>query len=415
MRRLLLASLTAILSLRVGQSRALGNNDSTGWIWSEGRGGKLAAASMDLDQWGASIAGINIAEVFADVHGGADTATFSDDLFALEGNLELGPAAGWPHALVHASAFLVRGRGISGAALGSNLLTVSNIEAEPDTRLHELWLEQLLLHRTISIRVGQMAADAEFAVGGLSAAFLNGSHGWPALLAADLPGGGPAYPLASPAARVAWLPSAQFAFATGVYSNVRDPQGTTFPLGTGALILVEGRCSLTVNSLPASLSMGYWHDRGNRDITNSTAQGTASQRRQSGYYFMIDRTLAQPGHMAVSAYSRAFLAGRGSAVSRFFDAGIELVGLLSAQHQDMLGAALALAIPGTKVSQFDPRQSRRRQMDLELTYSVRMQDAWTLQPDMQYVLRPGIRTDANGGQSPIQDALIIGLRIAYEF
>lgn len=416
MRKLLLVSLATILGLRIEPSKALGSNDATGWIWSEGRGGRLALAAMDLSRWGASLAGINIGEVFADVRGGADAATGGDDLLGLEGNLELGTFAGWPHALAHASAFLVCGRGISGAALDSNLLTLSNIEAEPGARLHELWLEQLLLHRTISIRVGQMAADSEFAVNSLSAAFLNGSHGWPALLAADLPEGGPAYPLASPAARIAWLPSAHFAFAAGVYGNVRDAHGTSFPLGTGALVMMEGRYSFTFKSLPTSFSLGYWHDSGDRRITAAGARDTASQPREgAGYYFILNRTLAQKGHMALSAFARGFVAGPGNPVSRFFDAGLGLVGLHSDWHQDMLGLAVALAIPGARVDESDRPPNQQRQMDLELTYSVTMHDAWTLQPDFQYVLHPGVRTGANGGQSMIPDALVLGMRVAYEF
>lgn len=406
MRRLLLASFTAILAFRVGQSQALGNNDSTDWIWSEGRAGRLAAG-IDLSPWGARFAGINIAEAFSDIRGGKGPAGAGDDLLYFEGNLELDPLVGWSHALMHASAFLVRGRGISRAALDSNFLTVSNIEADPDTRLHELWLEQLLLHRTLSIRAGQMAADTEFAVSSVSSVFLNGSHGWPPLLAADLPGGGPAYPLPSPAARVAWLPSPRSAVAVGLYSNVRNPHGLAFPIGTGALLLVEGRYSSASGSVPASLSLGYWHDSGG---------GTVSKSRQSGYYCMIDRTLAQPDHMTLSAYGRGFIAdSREGALSKFFDAGIELTRVHADQSQDMLGAALALAVPGTNLNDSDSLQYRRRQMGLELTYSLRLRNAWTLQPDVQYLVHPGTRIDAGGSTSPIPDALIVGFRVSYEF
>lgn len=415
MRKLILASLAAIISLRTGALKAMGSNDATGWIWSEDRGGKLALAGMDLSRWGASFAGINIGEVFTDIHGGANPATVGEDLLGLEGNLELGPFAGWSHALAHVSAFLLCGRGISGTALGSNLLTVSNIEAEPGVRLHELWLEQLLLHRTISIRVGQMAADSEFAVSRFSAAFLNGSHGWPALLAADLPQGGPAYPLASPAARVAWLPSARLALAAGVYSNVRDGKGTSFRLGNGAVVMVEGRYSLAFSSLPAAFSLGYWHDSAGPGTSAAATRETGSQPRRSGYYFMLDRTLAQEGHTFLSAFARAFLADSANPVSRFFDAGVELVGLRSDRQQDTLGLGVALAFPGAKIDASAPPSNQRRQMDLELTYSVTLHEAWTLQPDLQYVLHPGIRTDANGGQSVIADALVLGMRLVYEF
>jgi porin len=413
-RRLLLASFAAILGFRVGQCRALGNNDSTGWIWSEGRAGRLAAG-IDLSPWGASFAGLNISELFADIHGGTDRATVGDDLSYLEGNFELGPVAGWSHALVHASALLVRGRGLSEAALDSNLLTVSNIETKTDTQLHELWLEQLLLHRTVSLRVGQLAADAEFAISPVSETFLNGSHGWPAILAANLPGGGPAYPLASPAARVAWLPSARFAFAAGVYSNAGSPHGTVFPFGTGALVMAESRYSFVSSLLPGSLSLGYWHDSGSQDSSVPAAQARLSESRQSGYYFMVDRAWEQPSHVTLSTYARGFIAdSRDRAVSRFFDTGIELARIYSDQRQDMLGVALALAVPGTELDPASPRD-QRRQLDLELTYSLRLYDAWTLQPDMQYLVHPGTRIDAIGRPSRIANALVAGLRVSYEF
>lgn len=260
-----------------------------------------------------------------------------------------------------------------------------------------------------------MAADSEFAVSRFSAVFLNGSHGWPALLTADLPEGGPAYPHASPAARVAWLPSAQFALAAGVYSNVRESGSTSFRLGTGAVVMLEGRYSFTFSSLPTSFSLGYWRTSGDPGISAAADRETAPQPRRSGYYFMLDRTLAHEGHMVLSAFARCFFADPANPVSRFFDAGVELTGLHADRHEDMLGVAVALASPGAKVGQSGAPPIRRRQMDLELTYSVTMHDAWTLQPDLQYVLYPGVRTDANGGQSAIADALVLGMRVTYEF
>jgi porin len=77
----------------------------------------------------------------------------------------------------------------------------------PATKLYKLWLEQSLFNKQLSVRVGQLAADGDFLVlEGVDEWFLDGSLGWPALLAFDLPNGGPEYPLATPGIRLLFTP-----------------------------------------------------------------------------------------------------------------------------------------------------------------------------------------------------------------
>ena len=45
------------------------------------------------------------------------------------------------------------GQGLTSHYLG-NLVTVSNIESRPGTRLFDLWVQQSLLDDTLSLRVG---------------------------------------------------------------------------------------------------------------------------------------------------------------------------------------------------------------------------------------------------------------------
>ena len=47
----------------------------------------------------------------------------------------------------------------------------------------------------LAVKVGQLAADTEFILSEGGGFFLNGTWGWPSITAADLPSGGPAYPL----------------------------------------------------------------------------------------------------------------------------------------------------------------------------------------------------------------------------
>ena len=79
-----------------------------------------------------------------------------------------------------------------------NLATISEIEALPDTRLYNAYFDQSFFNNALSIRVGQQAADVEFFDSQTDDLFINGTFGWPAIKATNLPAGGPAPPIAVP-------------------------------------------------------------------------------------------------------------------------------------------------------------------------------------------------------------------------
>jgi porin len=128
--------------------------------------------------------------------------------------------AGFEGLRFHASAFQNHGTGPSRYYVGS-LASVSGIEALPATRLHEAWLEQAFLDRTLSLRAGKLAADAEFLVSPSATVFLNTTFGWPMIAGADLPSGGPATPFATPGLRAKWNPSEATTLLLGLFNG--DP------------------------------------------------------------------------------------------------------------------------------------------------------------------------------------------------
>jgi porin len=71
-------------------------------------------------------------------------------------------------ATFYAAGFQISGRGLSRSAVG-NLLAISTIEALPSTRLHDLWPQQEVLDRRVSLRVGQITLDDEFYISQYSA------------------------------------------------------------------------------------------------------------------------------------------------------------------------------------------------------------------------------------------------------
>ena len=102
---------------------------------------------------------------------------------------------GWNGGLFNASALQIHGGDLSASHLDVlNLAT--GIEAEPATRLWELWYQQKF-GDVFDVKVGQQSLDQEFMISQNGAYFLNSAFGWPTLPSFDMPGGGPAYPLSA--------------------------------------------------------------------------------------------------------------------------------------------------------------------------------------------------------------------------
>src|SRR5579871_5159488 len=151
----------------------------------------------------------------------------------------------WSGATFHVNAYQIHGRGLSANDLGGNILTVSNIEAERTTRLFDLWLQQQVWGDLLSIRIGQLAADDEFVTSQYAGLFVNSSFGWPGIDAADLPSGGPAYPLSTPGLRAKVQATDQLSLMAAVFNGdpagpgpgnpqSRDASGTDFRVNDGA-------------------------------------------------------------------------------------------------------------------------------------------------------------------------------------
>ncbi len=126
------------------------------------------------------------------------------------------------------------------------------------------------------MKVGQLAADTEFLLTDGAPFFLNATLGWPAFAAADLPGGGPAYPLATPGVRVAVKPNDNLRLMVGVYNgDPEDPNctndnpqicnddGLDFRFNSPPLLMIEGAYKYNQDGqLPGNVKLGGWNHFG---------------------------------------------------------------------------------------------------------------------------------------------------------
>src|SRR4051812_13441596 len=184
--------------------------------------GDLWGARPALEKAGITFSLTYIGETLGNTAGGIRRGSIYEGRPATQNDGDPENLLGWSGATFHTNFYQIHGHGPSRFYLG-NLMPASGIEALPSTRLYELWLEQKLFNDKVALRVGQLAADTEFLVSQYSTLFVNATFGWPAITGVNLPSGGPAYPLATPAVRVKIAPTDEVSILAAVFNG--DPAG----------------------------------------------------------------------------------------------------------------------------------------------------------------------------------------------
>ena len=237
------------------------------------------------------------AEYFANVSGGVKRGgTYaglletgldidSEKLFGIKGN-EFHVSALYPH-------------GGSISEYSGDLSAVSNIDAYDTVRLFEIWVQQRFWRDRVSLRLGQLAADEEFAVAEHGAVFINSVLGWPPFYSMNTPA--PAYPVTALGARIDFQVAPEFLVRAAVFDG--DPgeepvnnHGTRVRLGSdeGALMAVEATYSPNVaeGGLGGSYKLGAWYHTGDfehqriddtgQSLSSGGSSGTPQRRAVTG-------------------------------------------------------------------------------------------------------------------------------------
>ena len=354
-------------------------------------------------------------------------------------------AIGWNGLTFFTNGYQIHGQSISALNLGV-LMPVSFIEALPSTRLFELWLQQELMGENLTLRVGQLSADSEFVISQGASAFVNGSWGWPSILGINLPDGGPAYPLAAPAARLAFNPNDTLGFLIGVFSGdpandcedlpqVCNPHGLDFPFSQ-PLLLYEGAIKYNQDEgeLAGTLKLGAWRYFGSfvpQSVGNNglpiglvPVPGVRAENVY-GFYAILDQMIYRlPGSgdpRGISVFGRYMTApSEGNMTENYWDAGVTFNGLLDARPHDMLGIGFSYIGVSSQIIDYSKEQGfpviPSFEGRLEISYTAQLMQGLTLQPDFQYFWNPGGHTgNPDDPAVATPNAAVFGLRTTVNY
>jgi porin len=392
-------------------------------------------------------------EVLRNTSGGYERTTHSQTQAILGVSLDTAPW-GWDGGRFYASGFAISGFGLTIDGVGS-LATISGVEAEHALRLFDLWFEQSFFGGRLSIRFGQQGADEEFLLNSGAEVFVDGDFGWPTLASIDLPSGGANYPLATPAVRIKWQPNSQFALLAAVFNGnpspdgFGDPQqtnrnGLDFRLDGGAFPIIEVQYTPVLNvfgmRLPAAYKLGAWYNTNRFLDQHRDAQGLSlANFNSTGFPAVHQGNWSIYGSVEQALWRGGGDSERGATlvlrlmsapddrnqVSMEADGGLLLHGLLPGRADDTFGLGFSWSKIGQAARGLDAdlvalglnRPVRSAEGLIEATYQARLTPWLQMQPDLQYIIRPGGGVPGGGGNisRPLGNSLIIGLRTVVKF
>ncbi|MET4197059.1 carbohydrate porin [Bradyrhizobium sp. LA6.12] len=398
-----------------------------------------------------------IADNIANVSGGVKRGAIHFGRLDLSVDSDLDKLVGWTGGRFYANAFVIYGQGLSRNYV-VNLATISEIEALPDQRLYNAYFEQSFFGDRLNIRAGQQAADVEFFDSQTDDLFINGTFGWPAIKASNLPAGGPAPPIAVPGIRVKAALTENITAFGAVFNGdpsgpgdqdpqLRDHHGLAFRVNDPPWVIGQVRFNYDIDiggrPLAGNFTPGAWKHYGSFDSQRFTAEGLsiadpggsgvpARLRGNYGIFAVIEQVLYRPPEVkdnstsasipGVTAFGRiAYSPPDRNLIDLYVDGGIGFVGFTPGRPLDRFGVAMAyMRISNTArnldidTQAFTGIQSpvRSNETLIEMIYEAHIKPGWLIAPYFQYVFRPsgGIPNPNDPtGVSRIGDAAVFGV------
>ena len=417
--------------------------------------GDMGGLRTQMSRYGISFAMQETSEVLGNVTGGTQRGADYDGLLQMAMQVDTNRAIGWYGGTFNASALIIQGTNLS----ANNLLTLqtaSGIEADRSARLWELWYQQKFLEEDrLDVKVGQQSLDQEFMVTSNGLYFLNTMFGWAMVPSADLPGGGPAYPLSALGVRVRARPTDSLTFLAGVFNGspapnkngdpqMLNPSGTSFPLNGGVLLIAEMQYSYPSlgtmlyadqpEPLARTYKLGFWYDSesfADQQFDNaggSLAGGGVPLQHHGDFsiYAVADQLVwvdPEESDRTINLFARALSAPQAdrNLITFSLNAGLTFHEPFLHRDDDTFGigmgyakvsgaaAALDQATAAANPGMFVP--TRGGETYLEITYQYQVAPWWQLQPDIQYVFNPGGGiANPNVPSKRVGNELVLGLR-----
>lgn len=340
------------------------------------------------DKIGIGFEGAYKIDVFSNVKGGLNQKTNQLANLDLKWTVDAEKFLGLKNATIFLYGLGTHGENVSESV--GDVQGVNNIEAPDTFKLFEAWMEQKFLRGKASLLIGLHDLNSEFYVTESSSLFIHSSHGIGPDFSQTGLNGPSIFPQAALGVRLRVQPDSSFYFQTLVSDAVSGcpdvPKGTHMHLHNG-----EG--ALLVDNDGNPLKRG-----GN-----------------SGLYLAFERNVfreKKSPSQGLTLFTRMGTANsRVNQIGFFIGSGFVYKGLFGGRGEDELGFAAAHAVNGEsymKAQRDAGVPAENSETNFELTYCAEVFPGFVIQPDVQFVVNPGMGPSAN-------DAFVLGARFEVSF
>jgi porin len=423
--------------------------------------GDMEGLRPALANYGVTLTILENIETFGNLSGGVQQGFEANGLTTVTLQMETEKAFG-----LKGGTFNVSGLQIWGGDLTANnlmvLQTLTDIEAPVGVRLWELWYQQKFGDK-FDVKVGEQSLDEEFIISPSgNSLFVNGVSGWPGLPTVDLPGGGPAYPLAGLGVRGRAQVTDTVTVLAGVFNGspiprdspnapTSNPHGVSFPLDTGTLAIAELQYALGSGAsgkanadgpLPGVYKIGSWYSSYKFDDQQYDNMGVplasplsdetpAPHHGNFSLYGVIDQMIWRSNddaNRSLNVFVRPMFTPYQdrNLVNASINAGFALHAPLPTRNNDVFGVEMGTVWASDGAPGFDRQMQffqpsvytpiRSSETFLEATYQFQALPSWQIQPDVQYFINPGLGiVNPNDPTQRIKNELVIGLRTNITF
>jgi len=366
-------------------------------------GANFATAQME----GVSTEVVYTSDLYSVTSGGADTGARYLQNLDLTASVDLSEA--FDSNLGEFFVYLLYNDSTTLSDLIGDAQVASNIDANQGWRLYELWWD-VPLAENISLRTGLYDLNSEFDAIETAGYFNNSSHGIGADYSQSGQNGPSIFPSTSAAFRLAWEPQGsmmlRYALLDGVPGDPNDPDAFVsagIESGDGFLHALE-----LENTFDSGVraAIGTWRYTEDFEKINQFVGGqpVADSGNQGAYFFVDAPVIKSADGGWVNAFARYGVADESfNQLSSYLGFGAVAGGLIHSRPDDTIGLAVATAFNGQDYKDLNPGLVDGEETTIELTYSTQVTDYLRIQPDIQYVLNPGM-------DPSLDDALVIGVR-----
>lgn len=311
---------------------------------------------------------------------------------------------------------------------------VDNIEVATNTaQFYQAWLQKNWLNDNVSLLAGLYAIDSEFYVTETSGLFIQPPYGMANDFAQAGENGPPVFPLGALALRLKLTtPNKAFyvqgAVTDGVPGSPNHPRGTNIKLGhgDGTLSLIEFGYTPAQPDQQTSeqdktaaesayyfnkTAVGFWRYSAKfDDLSDVDSFDNPKRRHNQGAYVLAERSLylekAHPSQ-GLAGFVRFGVASDDINQADWTGSlGLNYRGLLDSRDDDVAGVAVTVNHTSSKYRRAN--DANRNEVDVELTYRAQLKPWLAIQPNLQYIVNPGM-------DKTLKDVTIVGFRTEVAF